>query len=98
MELKVTKEQKQPLLKRVYVEAELHFPGKATPSNADVAKALADRMSSAADAIAVRHIFTDFGKNEACVEAFVYESKDLLDKTEAKHKDKKAAAAPVPAK
>ena len=97
MELKVTKEQKQPLLKRIYVEAELQFPGKATPSNADVAKALSDRMSSAADAVVVRHIFTDFGKNAACVEAFVYESKALLDSTEAKHKDKKAAPAPAPA-
>jgi ribosomal protein S24E len=98
MELKVTKEQKQPLLKRIYVEAELHFPGKATPSSADVAKAVADRMAGQADAVAVRRILTDFGKNAACVEAYVYESKDLLDKTEAKHKDKKAAPAPAPAK
>jgi ribosomal protein S24E len=94
MELKVTKETKQPLLKRVHVQAELAFAGKATPSNVDVAKAVAERMATKADAVAVRHIYTDFGKNAAAVEAYVYESKDLLDKTEAKHKVKVPKPAP----
>ena len=104
MDLKVVKEHKQPLLKRTLVNAELNFPGQKTPSNADVTKALADRMGAAADAVAVKHILTGFGKNSATVEAYVYESKDLLDKTEAKHKVKvvkpaagAAPAAPAPA-
>jgi len=91
MELKITDQKENPLLLRKEVRAELSFD-KATPSNAEVAKALAAKLSASEDAIVVKKIAGGFGKLTASVTAYVYASKEQKDKIEPKVK----AKAPAP--
>jgi ribosomal protein S24E len=98
MELKITNQKENVLLQRKDVTAHVAFD-KATPSNADVAKALATKLSVAEDVIVVKQIDGGFGKHIATISAYVYDSKEQKMKIEPKVKAKKAAdgAAPAPA-
>jgi ribosomal protein S24E len=93
MELKITKEHDNVMLKRKEVEASVSF-SKSTPSNADVAKALATKMSASEDVVVVKQILGGFGSSSAAIKAYVYASKEQKDKWEPKIKVKKAAEAP----
>jgi ribosomal protein S24E len=92
MELKIIEENENPLFKRkevvVAVEAE------SVPSNAEVAKALAEKFSSPEEAIRVRTIKGNFGVKEFKIVANIYGSKEDLEATE--QKSKKDASADVP--
>ena len=97
MELAIEKTDENPYLQRKEVHGKVTFTG-ATPSNKQFADALATKLSSKADAIAVQHIYTSFGSQQATFEAHVYVSKEQLEKvvrlgTKAKAKLGKAAPA-----
>ncbi len=96
MELKITKEHDNVMLKRKEVEASVSF-AKATPSNVEVAKALATKLSASEDVVVVKQILGGFGASSADIKAYVYASKEQKDKLEPKFNVKKAAegAAPV---
>jgi len=82
------------LLHRKEVTGTLAFTG-ATPSNKDVQAKLAEHFKVTPEQVAVKHIYTEFGKPFAKYEANVYDSKEFLDKLEPRKKEPKAAAAPA---
>jgi ribosomal protein S24E len=97
MELTVGKTNENPYLGRKEVYGKVSFQG-ATPSQKQLADALAQKLGVKADAIFIVHVFTNFGAQAAVFEAHVYSSKDQLNKvvklgTKAKEKAAKAAAA-----
>ena len=108
MQLTIKQEIESPLLSRKEVKAEISFD-KATPSNDDVAKAIAEKLKCDAGLVVVKHIYTKYGETLAGVEAYVYESKEALESIEPKKKKKEekkpgeapaeaaAPAAPAPA-
>ena len=96
MELKIINQKENALLHRKEIHAHVSFD-KATPSNADVMKQLATKLSAAEDVIVMRHIHGGFGKNVAHVEAYIYDSKEQKMKIEPKVKAKKVEGAAAPA-
>lgn len=82
------------LLHRKEVTGTLAFTG-ATPSNKDVQAKLAEHFKVTPEQVAVKHIYTEFGKTIAKYEANVYDSKEFLDKLEPKKKAPAQAAAPA---
>ena len=96
MELKITKDHENVMLKRREVSATLSFD-KATPSNAEVAKAIATKLSAHEDVIVMKQILGGFGSNTAQVTAYIYATKEQREKIEPKIKVKKAEGATAPA-
>ena len=97
MDITIEKTNENPYLQRKEVHGKVSFQG-ATPSNKQLADALATKLGAKADAISVKHIFTMFGSQAATFEAHVYPSKELLEKVvrlgkKAKEKIAKGAAA-----
>jgi small subunit ribosomal protein S24e len=90
MELRITQQKENALLHRKEIMASVTFD-KATPSNVEVSKALATKLSVSEDSLIVKHITGGFGKLTAVVTAYVYESKEQKAKIEPKVKAKKAA-------
>jgi ribosomal protein S24E len=78
----------KPLLARKEVKAKVAFIGKATPSNDDVRKAIASELKVEEKVVVMKHIYTAFGSSEADVEAYVYNSKEELEKFEPRKKKK----------
>ena len=97
MDITIEKTNENQYLQRKEVHGKVSFQG-ATPSNKQLADALATKLGVKADAISVRHIGTTFGAQNASFEAHVYPSKELLEKVvklgkKAKEKIAKAAGA-----
>ena len=88
MNIEMKSEAESPLLCRREVKAEISFD-KVTPSNDDVKKAVAAKLKVDESLVAVKHIYTKFGKRYADVFAYIYASKEALDKIEPKKKEKK---------
>ena len=76
------------LLQRTHVTATIHFTG-ATPSNADVSKALAEKLGVSQDLIVMRRISVFFGKNNGLVTADTYQNPEAKVRFEPKVKEKK---------
>ena len=107
MALKITNTEENKLLARKELTAELTFNEKATPSNAEVRKMIADQAKADEKTIVVNHIYTGFGEQKASVDAYIYNTvedmkrvhpKKLLPKEEKKEEAKPAEAAPAEAK
>ena len=94
MMLQIKSDKENVLLHRKEVTATVTFD-KATPSNADVAKELAAKMSSDVSAVVIKKIAGGFGAHIAAVHAYVYASAEQKAKIEPKMKVKKAAEAPA---
>lgn len=92
MQLKITEEKDNPLLSRKEVYAEVSFD-KATPSNAEIGKAIAEKVSSKEELVVVKKIAGGFGTTTAKIHAHVYKDKEQKEKIEPKIK--KAEAAPA---
>ena len=91
MQLKITQEKENPLLSRKEVYAEVSFD-KATPSNAEIGKAIADKLSSKEELVVIKKIKGGFGTTTASIHAHVYKDKEQKERIEPKVK----AAAPAP--
>jgi ribosomal protein S24E len=87
MNLTIKQETESPLLSRKEIKAEVIFE-KATPSNDEVAKDIASKTKSSPELIVVKHIYTKFGETKADVEAYIYQSKEALEKIEPRKKVK----------
>src|SRR5574341_617301 len=101
MEITVKKTDKNQYLQRKEVHGSVTFTG-ATPSQKQLADALATKLGVKADVIFINHVYTSFGAQSAAFEAHVYASKEQLDKTvrlgkKAKEKLAKAAGTPAAA-
>ncbi len=98
MEITIGKTVENPYLQRKEVHGEVTFTG-ATPSQKQLAEALAAKLNAKADAIFVVHVYTSFGSQKASFEAHVYPSKEQLEKVVRlgkKAKEKLAGKAPAP--
>jgi ribosomal protein S24E len=97
MAITIKNTDEKPLLARKEVEAHMVFEGKATPSNADVAKAIASELKTDEKLVVVKHIYTAFGSCEADIAAYVYDNEEALKKFEPKEKkaEKKEGEAPA---
>ncbi len=92
MELTIKEQKENPMLLRKEILAHVSFT-KATPSNVEVAKAIATKLSASEDAVVVKQIKGGFGSTHAVIKAYVYASKEQKDKIEPKIKVKAAAGA-----
>ena len=84
MELNDLSTKDKPLLKRKHITANLSFEGKTTPSNWETAQAIAKKLDTKPELVAIRKIATAFDKATATVDGFVYETVEDLEKTESK--------------
>lgn len=93
MEITIDQKQENVLLNRTEVKGQLSFE-KATPSNQEVAEAVAKELDSKVELVVVKHIYTRFGHQEADFEAVVYKDQEAKDKIEkvTKHLKKQAEA------
>jgi ribosomal protein S24E len=95
MNLKIIKQNANPLLPRKEISAEITFEG-TTPSNKDVAKSLASHLKVDESVIAMKKIQTEFGSTRAIATANVYNSKEDKEKIENKtRRQRKAEKAPA---
>jgi ribosomal protein S24E len=84
MELQILKENQSLLFPRKEIEGILS--ANASPSHKDVTVLLSKKFSSPEDTIRVKKIEGKFGSQKFKLSAFVYKSKEDLDKTEVKTK------------
>lgn len=97
MKLEIKNKKNNPLLSRIEVSGVLTFEG-ATPSNAQVAQDIAAQLKVEPSVVKMKKITTGVGSNQADFTAFVYSSKEELDRIEPKpkkqlEKEQKAAEA-----
>ncbi len=95
MNLEITQQGKQPLLSRTEITGKITFQG-ATPSNEDLKKTIATKLKVDESLVVIKHIYTEFGSQEANIEAFAYDDKKVmavLEKKAKKQKEKEAKAA-----
>ena len=90
MKLTILNKKENPLLERVEVKGKIVFEG-VTPSNQDVRSTIAKELGKEESLVVVKHIFTQFSKVEAEIEAVAYSNQEAKIKTEkvTKHLRKK---------
>ncbi|MFH1409322.1 MAG: hypothetical protein ABIH34_05420 [Nanoarchaeota archaeon] len=84
MNLIITKQEENALLKRQDVEADLSFEQK-TPSRKEVKKALASHIKVTENLIVIRDIRTQYGFQTAKVSAHVYHTAEAVQEFEPDH-------------
>ena len=89
MNITILKQEKQPLLSRTEIYAKVEFKG-STPSKEKLKKSIATKLKQKEELTAIKHIYTEFGSQEAKVEAFIYDDKKVMSVLE-KSKKKKGA-------
>lgn len=92
MTIKIENKEEKPLLARKEISGSITFEGKATPSNEEVAKAVASELKVDEKTVVMKHIYTAFGSSEAKFEALVYDSEEEKKKYEPMTKAMKEAA------
>ena len=88
--MKILTEKKNHLLKRIEVEATLK--ADSNPGFVEVKKEIVSKMKVSEDNVVIKSIRSQFGKSEFMIEAYVYDSKEQLEKVEPRKKEKKGAA------
>ena len=90
MKLEIKDKKENKLLGRLEVEGKLTFEG-ATPSNEVLRDKLAAELNADKSLIIVKHIYSKFSYQEADFLAYIYSSKEKMDKMEVvtKHLKKK---------
>ena len=84
---KIIKEEENPLFKRK--EIVIMVKSEITPSSIQAIEFIAKKLSVNAENVKIKKIAGKFGAKEFLVRANVYLSKEDLDKTEIKPKEKK---------
>jgi small subunit ribosomal protein S24e len=87
MQLKITEKREEELLSRTAIKLHIIFD-KATPSKEELKKAIASELKADENLVVVKDIYTEFGNSEADVNAYVYTSKEEMQKIEPKPKKK----------
>jgi len=85
MELKIINKNKEPLLARTKVEAEVIFE-KATPSREEIKNKLATDLGKDKKLIVVKAIYTIRGLKKATNFSYVYENEEALKRIEVEKK------------
>jgi ribosomal protein S24E len=97
MKLTQTEEKEAALLKRKRITFEIDNEKQKTPTEADIKKAIADKIKISEENIAIRHIYQRYGTGKAKAIVHVYKNPEDLKRIEeikkkAKKKDKKEEA------
>ena len=87
MNINILKQEKQPLLSRIEISAKVEFNG-STPSRDDITKSIATKLKQKEELTTIKHIYTEFGSQEAKVEAFIYDDKKVMSVLEKSKKKK----------
>lgn len=88
VQLNVINKKEEPLLSRTMIKATLNFE-KATPSYLEVIPVIAAHIKTDERLIAIRHIYSSFGKKNADVIAYIYNDEGKKQLIEPKVKEKK---------
>lgn len=83
MELQITADKKNPLLKRREVSIKIN--NKGTPSRIDIKNKLAAIANSKPELVVIEHLDTVFGKTELTGIVNIYESEDRLKQLANQH-------------
>ena len=86
MELEITKKILNPLLSRIEVEG-VAF-SENTPSYEEAKKEIADNLKENPELIVIKNIYQKYGQFKSSIIAFIYQSKEAMQKFE-KTKEKK---------
>jgi ribosomal protein S24E len=86
--LSIEKKESKPLLEREEIYAIVK--SKVTPSLTSVQEEIANKLEKKKELVVVKNVYQRFGKQEASVVAYVYDSEEALKKFEPKKKEKKA--------
>jgi len=95
METIIKKQAMNPLLLREEVEFVINSP--TTPSKNEAKDAISSKLNKSPEVIVIKKIHQKFGTEDTEVYAYVYNSKESLEKIEPKPKVKKENAAEAPA-
>jgi ribosomal protein S24E len=96
MELNITSKTEEPLLSRIMLKANVNFE-KATPSYQELISLIASKAKTDEKLVAIRHVYTSFGKKDAEIIAYVYKDeakKQFIEPKVKEKKDVKAKEAP----
>ena len=102
MKLNIIKQNKNSLLSRNEIKAELTFQGP-TPKTEDIKKSIAALSKSDENLILVKGIYNEYGNQKASINAYIYDSEKEMKNIEKKPKKqikaekKKAETAAKPA-
>jgi len=83
MDLNITKQEKQALLARTEITAEITFEG-ATPSRYTIVNAVIKKLKLKPELTVIKHIYTDFGSNHAKITAYSYDDAEIMKVLEKK--------------
>lgn len=81
--MEITSKKEAPLLSRLEIGAEIGFES-STPSNKDVLKEIGSKLKVEESLIRIKSIYTNFGRKKAKVSAYIYSSKENMEKIEGK--------------
>lgn len=84
MEIEITEEKKNPLLRRKEVTFKLHHDG-ASPSREEARNALIKALKCSSNLLVIDKMDTEFGKRETIGYAKVYENEERLKEIEREH-------------
>lgn len=93
MKLTLAQEKKQPLLGRKDSMYDAVYPGTATPSLAEVTKAIAAATKSPENLIVIKKLHTRFGTSSAQIAVEIYDNEQSFSTYHVVHKKQKKAAA-----
>ncbi|MBT4334398.1 hypothetical protein HOD61_01125 [archaeon] len=78
--MKKINEKKSPMLSRIELELEIVHNEKKTPSRAELVAEIAKEFKKEKNTIYVDHIYTSYGKGKSKIIAYIYDSKEALEK------------------
>jgi len=87
MELTITNQKENKILKRKEIEGTITFTG-ATPSNTQVQEEIAKKLNIQKEKIVTKQIINKFGTTNATFKAYAYETEEQLKIIEPKKKVK----------
>jgi len=91
MEIKITHKEEKPLLHREECVAEII--DYKTPSNAELKKAISEKMKADENLILIKRINQKFGMQNSSAKFYVYKNEESLKRFERFRKEKKKAEA-----
>ena len=88
MQMDVVEKKPEMLLSRTMVRANVDFD-KSTPSYKEMGSLIASHLKTDEKLVAIRHIYTAFGRKKAEVIAYIYSDEEKKQSIEPKLKEKK---------
>lgn len=90
--MKIISKEKSHLIDRTTIMADFPHTGKATPSNAEIKKAIAHELKVDEHLVVIKKIDTKYGEGNSKIKAYIYDSIEELKKLEKYEAPKKEEA------